>query len=402
MLRQLARRLALSTGVAAASVAQTQEATKQTRPTLEISGSVQADVIYDFRVNNPEWFDVNRPSQLPAFPEEFGANGRSWFSARQTRFAVSSSIPTRGPDIKTSFEFDFFGVGPEAGQTTLRLQLAYGQWGKFGAGQLWSPFMDIDVFPTILDYWGPNGMTFFRNVQVFWQPVNRSNGTRVTLALERPDASGDAGLLADRIELQNIIARFPAPDISGEYRLGRRWGYVELAGIVRWIRWDDVLHDSLDLAGGATGWGVSLSSNANAGANDVFRLQAVYGAAVENYFNDAPVDIGIQANAGDPRRPFIGVALPDLGLVAFLDHRWSDRFTSSIGYSRVDIGNSDEQRADAFRNGQYALANLLYYPVPGIMMGAELQWGRRANCRDGFSASDYRVQMSFRYTYSRR
>jgi len=26
--------------------------------------------------------------------------------------------------------------------------------------------MDIDVFPNSLEYWGPNGMIFFRNVQV--------------------------------------------------------------------------------------------------------------------------------------------------------------------------------------------------------------------------------------------
>ena len=29
--------------------------------------------------------------------------------------------------------------------------------------------MDVDVFPNILDYWGPNGMLFFRNTQVFYE-----------------------------------------------------------------------------------------------------------------------------------------------------------------------------------------------------------------------------------------
>src|SRR5690349_6290459 len=101
--------------------------------------------------------------------------------------------------------------------------------------------MDGDLFPNILDYWGPNGMIFFRNIQVFWRPVERDNGTRVTLAFERPGASGDLGIVANRIELQNIDARFPAPDISGEYRRGAKWGYAKLAAIVRWIPWDDVL-----------------------------------------------------------------------------------------------------------------------------------------------------------------
>src|SRR5438309_6230887 len=41
-----------------------------------------------------------------------------------------------------------------------------------GGGLLESAFMDLDVFPNILDYWGPNGMLFFRNTQVFWEPID--------------------------------------------------------------------------------------------------------------------------------------------------------------------------------------------------------------------------------------
>ena len=91
-------------------------------------------------------------------------------------------------------------------------------------GSTWSPFMDIDVFPNSIEYWGPTGMVFFRNVQVRWMPIQ--GDTRLTLALERPGASGDAGVLADRIELQNVKGRSPMPDITGEYRFGGSRGYV--------------------------------------------------------------------------------------------------------------------------------------------------------------------------------
>ena len=63
-----------------------------------------------------------------------------------------------------------FGVGRDAGLTTIRLRNAWGQWRQVGAGLRDSQFMDGDVFPNILEYWGPNGMLFFRNVQVFWEP----------------------------------------------------------------------------------------------------------------------------------------------------------------------------------------------------------------------------------------
>jgi len=98
--------------------------------------------------------------------------------------------------------------------------------------------MDLDVFPNILEYWGPNGMVFFRNLQLRWMPIR--GDTRLTLALERPGASQDTGLLAsrsfERIEFQNVQPRFPLPDFSGEYRQAWKRGYVEGAGIVRSIK----------------------------------------------------------------------------------------------------------------------------------------------------------------------
>ena len=370
---------------------------------LEIYGFAQGDLIVDFKTNDPNWFDVNRPSRLPSQPEQFGHNGHSWVSARQSRFGTKATLPTTGPNIDVVFDWDLFGVGPDAGQTTIRPRHIYGQWGHFGGGQLESPFMDLDVFPNILDYWGPNGMLFYRNVQLFWQPVRNSNGTRVTLALERPGASGDAGVVADRIELQNIKPRFPAPDISGEYRLGERWGYAKLGAIVRWIRWDDVLpNDAFDLSGGVTGWGVSLSTGVNMTHNDVLRLQTVFGAGVENYFNDAPVDVGAKTNPGSPTRPVTGEALRNLGLVGFLDHRWNSTLTTAIGYSRVDIDNSDLQAGTAFKSGQYALLNLLWTPVPNVMAGGEFQYAHRDNKDGGFHADDYRLQFSLKYSFSQK
>ena len=182
----------------------------------------------------------------------------------RSRLGVRSSTPTDLGDLTTIFEFELFGTGVDEGQTTFRLRHAYGELGAFGAGQYWSPFMDIDVFPNSLEYWGPTGMVFFRNVQVRWMPIK--GDTRLTIALERPGASGDAGVLADRIELQNVQGRFPAPDFSGEYRMGGSKGYVEVAGILRYMKWDDVLDDQFELSDSALGWGINLSSNIKFGS----------------------------------------------------------------------------------------------------------------------------------------
>ena len=139
-------------------------------PTLEIYGFGQADAIVDFKRNNPDWYDVNRPSRLPSFPGEFGDDGHFYLSPRQSRFGVKGVLPTQEGDVTATFDFDMFGVGRDAGLTTIRLRNAWGQWRRVGAGLRDSQFMDGDVFPNILEYWGPDGMLFFRNVQVFWEP----------------------------------------------------------------------------------------------------------------------------------------------------------------------------------------------------------------------------------------
>lgn len=259
--------------------------------------------------------------------------------------------------------------------------------------------MDIDVFPNTLEYWGPNGMVFFRNIQVRYMPIQ--GDTRMTIALERPGASADQGVIEDRIELEDVRARFPVPDLSAEYHRATTWGYVEVAGMLRYIKWEDQGTDAFDLSGDAVGWGINLSSNVKLGSQNVARLQAVYGEGVQNYMNDAPADVGIESNAGDPVAPVQGVALPVLGLVAFLDHSWNERFTSSVGYSMVDIDNSELQAPAAYKRGHYAVGNVLYTPVPGLMTGVELQWGRRENFSDGFSSDGVRVQFSAKYNFSK-
>jgi hypothetical protein len=367
--------------------------------TVDFYGYAMLDSGYQFNTNDPNWFDVVRPTKLPSFKGEFAPNGKVFYGVRQTRFGVKAFTPTAFGDLKTLFEFELFGTGQEAGQTTFRLRHAYGELGHFGGGQTWSAFMDIDAFPNSLEYWGPNGMVFFRNVQVRWMPVQ--GASNVVIALERPGASADQGVYSNRVELQGIIPQFKWPDLTGHVRVARNWGYVQVGAIFRKIAWVDTNAGAFNLSGTAYGWGVNTSSNLNFSKNNVGKLQVVYGEGIENYMNDAPVDIGVKNNFSNPKNPIIGVSLPVLGVVAFLDHNWSERFTTSAGYSLVNIANSNAQTPLAFHQGGYALGNLLYHPTKRVTMGGEFQFGRRVNFTDGFNVNDYRIQVSFKYDWSK-
>jgi hypothetical protein len=363
---------------------------------FDIYGFAMLDMGYQTKQNDPAWFDVLRPTKLPSRDNQFGEDGRFFASVRQTRFGVKSTTPTDRGDLKTQFEWELFGVGVDAGQTTIRLRHAYGELGQFGAGQTWSPFMDIDVFPNSVEYWGPNGMAFFRNVQVRWMPLKGESFA--TIALERPGASGDAGLYADRIQEQGIQGRFPLPDLSAEYRQAMPWGYIEGSGIVRQINWDDTNPAAPDLSGDTVGWGIHGSSNIKL-EKATARLSVLYGEGIENYLNDAPVDVAIDSLGPAPDQ-LEGKALPILGISAFVDIPWNEYWSSTVGYSMVDIDNTNGQRPDAFKTGHYALGNLMYYPVKNVMAGFELQWGDRES-KGGFTSDDVRIQFTAKYNFSK-
>src|SRR5262245_11216001 len=278
---------------------------------ISLYGFAMLDMGYDFGQTDPDWFDVMRPTKLPSFRDEFGSDGRFYSGVRQSRLGVKSWIPTSKGEIYTIFEFELFGTGVDAGQTTFRLRHAYGEWKHWGAGQTWSPFMDADVFPNSIEYWGPNGMVFFRNVQLRYMPLQGDD--EVVIALERPGASGDSGVISAFVDTQDVQARFPAPDISAHYRMTRPWGHVQFSTMIRYIKWDDHVADAVDLSGDTFGWGFHVSANYKI-HKDTLRASIVYGAGIENYMNDAPIDVGVEINPGDVVTPFDGKALPVLGL----------------------------------------------------------------------------------------
>jgi len=373
-------------------------AQEKVKTKYDFYGQLMTDAGYNTGQVNPDYFDVMRPTQLPAWENQYGTDGNVSFGVRQSRLGFKSYIPTKMGELQTRFEFDLFGLGKNAGQTAFHMLYAYAELGMFGAGHHWSLFSDIDGFPNTLEYWGPVGMSLCKNVQFRFIPIQ--GNTRLAIALERPGASADEGIYADRIELDDVKPHFNLPDLTAEFRQTRDWGYVELAGVLRKIEWIDLGTDQYDLSGKAIGWGFNLTTNLKLSEKDLFRGQAVFGQGIENLMNDAPTDIGIQNNFNDPVKPVKGVALPVSGFTLYIDHRWNEEFSSSAGISAVKIQNSDAQAENAFRDGKYASFNLLYNPIPNFLAGAEMIWINRNNFNDGWSSSSTKIQISVKYSFA--
>jgi len=396
---RLATPLALAVGLLCGAAANAAD----TGRSFEIYGFAQADYNQDITGRlDPSWDDAFRPSKI-CIDGACGTDGQSSLSVKQSRFGVKGVLPTTegGNPINFKFEFDLFGVGVDAGQTTFRLRHAYGEWGSLLAGQTNSLFMDGDVFPNTIDYWGPTGMVFYRNVQIRWTPYKTEN-SHFAIAIERPGNDVDSGNIRlvqgfEGVQIQNDET---LPDLTAQWRIGGGWGHFQAAGILRKVGYEYKINpEDKWKSGSQGGWGINLGSTINTFGDDKVLLQVVYGDGIASYMNDGGMDIA--PTASFDAETVTGIkskAVPLLGVVAYYDHWWSKKWSSSIGYSMTQVDNTNFQDASAYHKGDYASVNLLTYPIDNLMIGGELLYGKRTN-NDGASDDNVRFQFTVKYNF---
>jgi hypothetical protein len=391
--------IAVTATLLAASAARAAE----TGRSFEIYGFAQADYIQDISGRlDPDWDDAFRPSKI-CFDGACGEDGQASLSVKQSRFGVKGTMPTGSSTapLNFKFEFDLFGTGVDAGQTTMRLRHFYGEWGQILAGQTHSLFMDIDVFPNTIDYWGPSGMVFYRNVQIRWTPY-KTDRSHFAIAIERPSNDIDAGNIRTIEGLEGVDVRNDEelPDLTAQYRYGGDWGHVLFGGILRKVGYELRVDPTDDWTQGSeVGWGINVGTVFNVLEKDAIRLQVVYGEGIASYMNDGGMDLAPSADwESSVVTDLDAEAVPLTGVLAYYDHWWSDKWSSSIGYSFTEVDNTNFQDAGAFQKIDYASGNLLYYPAENLMLGGELMWGERTN-NDGDSEDGFRFQFTVKYNF---
>lgn len=373
---------------------------------LELYGHVQTDLLFDVQRVNPIWIGTFRPSQIPTTPGEFGSDGQSSFSVRQSRLGVRSTGDVADRPYEVKFEFDLFGVGQNAGQTTLRLRHAYARWGPLLVGQTTSLFTDLAASPNTLDYGGAAGNPSLRHPQLRVTFLDRAGWTGA-VAIEQPDDVLDPGevrLIAPELAT-NLVPDNKLPDLGFQLRHESGKNHVQFAGIVRRLGFA-TRNDPTGPAGSEFGWGLNASGALSVLPQASLKLSVLYGEGIGTYLNDGAPDIGPTAQlAPQPGGfPFANLVIdsapvPLLGLSAFGEVQWTGAFASTFGYSQYRISNTDFQTPAAMRLGQYAMANLRWMPVPQIMAGVEYLWGRREDL-GGASGVNNRIQFSLRYAFN--
>ncbi len=352
--------------------------------TIEISGYIKADFIYDVSEGMGDLF----------VPESISTSGndesRFRAHARQSRLRVKTSTPTSMGPLKTHFEGDFFGGGGNqviSNSTTFRIRHAWATIGGIGAGQFWSNFMPIESYPTTLDFNGPAGLTFIRQAQLrYTAPID--DNLSFSVSLENSEFNGraaDGTVFGDNRGGIGVNAGIDkAPDFTGALFYRDDWGLVKLAGLGRY------LGSPNDQGDGEVAWGVSLSGNAKLWPGGKVVGAFLYGEGVGRYLiNGFGQDAFVDAD-GDVH------TIEAFGGAIQVRQQLTDEFAIALAYGRSEF--NDSQRGSDLDTVQTVHASLFYSPVKRLTFGAEVIWGEREDA-DGSDDSAVRLQTSVQVNF---
>ena len=357
-----------------------------TETLVKIGGSARIDSIVDFANNgNPNLFT---PSTSPV-PGEPGWDGgeRTALQSKGTRlnFEIRRPVPDGG-NLRIYYENDFFNDST-SNSMNYRVRHFYGQAWNFLIGQTYSAFQDIDVFPDVVDYQGPNGIINRRQPQIrYTQPIYDDGESNFQLfaSVELADGKIDTDIGAPAVDLSTVNH---TPDGVVGFLWEGPTGHLKGAGLFR-----DLSYESDGGPSGSTfGWGATLSAALNVFEKDKLSAQVTYGEGIARYVNDLSgenLDAAIVNGNLE--------ALPVFAAMAGYTHQWSDQFRSTISGGYVQVDAPGLLGPYAIENTIYSSVNLMWVPTTSFRMGLEYLYGFKETL-DGSDADANRLNFVLRY-----
>ncbi|MBD3835827.1 DcaP family trimeric outer membrane transporter [Brevundimonas sp.] len=357
--------------------------------TVKFGGFIKLDATAsNYSGGDPANGDALREFYLPGSIPVGGADEDTAtdFNARQTRFWFTTDGMVGGHKVGSRVEMDF-QVLPGAGdqRTTSpanpALRRAFVTIDNWLFGQEWTNFQNTNVLPETADYIGPaEGTVFARQAQV------RYTRGPFSISVENPETTvtpfgGGARIVAD----DNAL-----PDLTARYVAARPWGEVQLSGLLRQLKYEN---PGLAIDSSATGWGLSASAKIKVGAQDDLRLMLSGGEGVGRYIglnfsNDAVLNASGELDA-------IGVIA---GFAAYR-HIWSPGWRSNLIYSVQEVDNDTVLTGLGVNSSaQSVRGNLIWTPLTGFDVGAELMFGER-ELESGASGDMTRLSLFAKYGF---
>jgi len=342
-----------------------------------VAGFVQLDGSWTRRELAGDEKDAFLVSAIP-----FGAaEADTRLNVRASQINAILQTPTRWGELTAHAQADLFAYEEGASPNLTQLVARLGEW--LTVGKTYSTFMDDEAWPATLDYNGPSGAVFVRQLVLRGSlPIGAS--LRLEAALEDPQADASA-------EHSGISASASAdrPDFVVRLRYGGERLHAQLAGVSREVTYSAQL-PAASVQRSVSGYGVSVSAAVQIG-EDRLLAQWNQGEGVGRYFNDGLSGVGAVYDAGGRLEP-----LRLSGAYFYYERKWAERWSSTAGFSVLRAESEGLRPATDMRRLEYASANLVHRLATDLYVGAEVLWGR-AERVDHAREDDTRIQLSARY-----
>jgi hypothetical protein len=343
------------------------------------AGYAQLDVLFTRRELSGDEKDTFLASAIP-----FGdAGSDARLGVRASQFNALLYKPTSWGGVRALVQADLFAY--EEGVKLNFTQVA-ARFGEFlTVGKTYSTFMDDEGWPGTIDYNGPSGAVFARQVVVRGS-VPLGDKLRAEASFEEPQAEASAGGAGF-----NVSSSAERPDFAARLRFGGERLHAQVAGLSRSVRYAAQVGAAAGASRKVSGEGVSLSAGLQIGEDDRLLAQWNRGEGISRYFNDGLSGIGAVFDAGNGLEP-----LELTGMYLYYERQWAARWKSVAGVSELRTDSEGLRPAEDLKRLRYASANLVHRVGANLLVGAELLWGQAIRI-DGAQASDTRLQLTARY-----
>lgn len=346
-----------------------------------VGGYAQLDGVLARRQQEGDEQDTFFVSATPFGP----ADSTQRLSIRQSQINWISRTPAAGGHVWTRLEANLFPLDGTTAPTLNQLFVRFDD--RLVVGKTYSTFMDEAMLPTTLDYNGPGGVVFVRQL-LARVAMPFGEGGSVQAAVEDPqaDLAGGGALVSVRTDPRR-------PDLAARVRYEGAFGHVQLAGLWR----------SIDVTAASpfgsrerhvSGTGISLSGSLAAFGDDTVLWQAATGKGIGRYFND-PISTTGMGLAPDASLETLRTS----GATLYYQRKWTPEWMTVAGASTlwIDAGGA-LRRPDELERIVYTSANLVHRFTPTVLGGVELMWGEATRV-NGETATNTRLQVSVRWLF---
>ena len=342
-----------------------------------IAGYVQLDAMMTRKELTGDEKDTFLASAIPF--GDAGSDARLGIRASQINALLYT--PTSWGGFRAIAQADLFAYEEGARPNLTQLAARFGEF--LTVGKTYSTFMDDEGWPTTIDYNGPSGAVFSRQV-IVRASLPLTEGLRLEAAAEDPQAEFSAGGPAFTVN-----GSAERPDLVARLRFGGERLHAQVAGLSRSVTYTAQAGGSASRK--LSGQGVSVSGGVQIGEEDRLLAQWNRGEGISRYFNDGLSGIGTVFDDGGTLQP-----LELTGWYLYYERKWASRWRTTAGVSELRTDSEGLRPAGDLTRMRYSSVNLVHRLSENLLVGAELLYGQ-ARRIDGAEASDTRLHLTARY-----